>query len=380
MSNNYSVEEKLAVDEAIISSVGDGLVATDKEGGILVMNSAAEKMLLQKAKEVIGKNYVEVVPAADKSGKIIPGEKRPLYEVLRAGKSFTNHSANFYVRGDGTKFSAAITTSPIIYKSSIIGAIITFRDVTHEKQVDRVKNEFLSLAAHQLRTPLSAVSWFAEMLISGDAGELNKEQKEFLDNIYQSVHRMTDLVNDLLSLSRLELGRIVIKPELSDLNMLLNDVLKDLNDKIVAKRQTIIVNNEKNLPEILVDRNLIRVVYLNLLSNSLKYSPPEGKITVSIAREGEDIISKIEDSGYGIPENEQSKLFQRFFRASNIMQKVSEGTGLGLYLVKVILNASGGRIWFESVEDKGTTFWFSLPVNGILAKKEEVKIDDSKMT
>src|SRR3989338_4431519 len=198
MLNIFNPEKKLAVREAMISSVGDGLVATDRDGKILLMNPAAEKMLLQNSKEVIGKEYIEIVPAADKDGLIIPGEKRPLHAVLKQGKSFTNHSANYYVRKNGSKFPAAITSSPIKYKNSIIGAIITFRDITHEKGVDRMKTEFISLASHQLRTPLSAIRWFLEMLLSGDAGKLNKQQMKLLGDIYQSTKRMIQLVSDLL--------------------------------------------------------------------------------------------------------------------------------------------------------------------------------------
>src|SRR4030042_7047948 len=162
-SHPIELKHKLAIDEAIISSVGDGLIITDKQAKILLMNPAAAKMLKQNAKEVIGKKLIEIVPAADRYGDIIPNDKRPLNTVLTTGQSFTNHAANYYLRSDKTKFPAAITTSPIILNDEIIGAIITFRDVSHEKEVDRMKTEFISLASHQLRTPLSAIRWFIEM-------------------------------------------------------------------------------------------------------------------------------------------------------------------------------------------------------------------------
>src|SRR3989344_6455780 len=154
------IKQKLAIDEAIISSVGDGLIITDKQAKILLMNPAAASMLRQDPREVIGSDLIETVPAADINGNIVPRDKRPLLSVLSTGLSSTNHAANFYIRSDKTKFPAAITTSPIILNNEIIGAIITFRDVTHEKEVDRMKTEFISLASHQLRTPLSAIRWF----------------------------------------------------------------------------------------------------------------------------------------------------------------------------------------------------------------------------
>ncbi|KKR54360.1 MAG: Multi-sensor signal transduction histidine kinase [Candidatus Curtissbacteria bacterium GW2011_GWA1_40_24] len=367
MLNIFNSEKKLAVREAMISSVGDGLVATDRDGTILLMNPAAEKMLLQNAKEVIGKNYVETVPAADKEGKIIPGEKRPLLAVLKHGKSFTNHK-------NGSKFPAAITTSPINYQNSIIGAIITFRDVTHEKEVDRMKTEFISLASHQLRTPLSAISWLVELLQNGDAGQLNRQQLDLLGDIYQSNKRMIQLVSDLLNISRMETGRIIIDPKPTHLGQLLEEVLKELKPKINSKRQKLIISYHPDLSEINIDPNLIRAVYLNLISNAIKFTPEDGEITVIISKKGEEIISQITDSGLGIPKKEQGKIFQKFYRGSNVVKKVFEGTGLGLYLVKSIILASKGKIWFKSQENKGTTFWFSLPISGILPKKGDVTI------
>ena len=374
MLNIFNLEKKLAIREAMISSVGDGLVATDRDGKILLMNSAAEKMLLQNAKAVIGKNYVETVPAADKEGRIIPNDERPLLAVLKYGKTFTNHSANYYVRKNGSKFPAAITTSPINYQNSIIGAIITFRDITHEKEVDRMKTEFISLASHQLRTPLSAISWLVELLQNGDAGQLNRQQLDLLGDIYQSNKRMIQLVNDLLNISRMETGRIIIDPKPTHLGQLLEEVLKDLKPKINSKRQKLALSYHPDLSEIKIDPNLIRAVYLNLLSNAIKFTPENGEISVIISRKGSDIISQITDSGWGIPKNEQGKIFQKFYRGSNVVQKVFEGTGLGLYLVKSIIEASRGKIWFKSEKNRGTTFWFSLPINGILPKKGDVSL------
>ena len=374
MLNIFNLEKKLAIREAMIESVGDGLVATDRDGKILLMNSAAEKMLLQNAKEAIGKNYIETVPAADKEGRIIPGEKRPLHAVLREGKSFTNHSANYYVRKNGSKFPAAITTSPIKYQNSIIGAIITFRDVTHEKEVDRMKTEFISLASHQLRTPLSAISWLVELLLNGDAGKLNRQQADLLGDIYQSNKRMIQLDGDLLNISRMETGRIIIDPKPTHLGQLLEEVLKELKAKINSKRQKLVISYHPDLSKINIDPNLIRAVYLNLISNAIKFTPENGEITIIISKKGNNIISQITDSGWGIPKSEQRKVFQKFYRGSNVVKRVFEGTGLGLYLVKSIIDASCGKIWFKSQKDKGTTFWFSLPISGILPKKGDVTL------
>ncbi len=373
--NQIELKQKLAIDEAIISSVGDGLIITDKQAKILLMNPAAAKMLRQDAKSVVGKDFIDTVPAADKNGTIISRDKRPILTVLSKGQSFTNHAANFYVRSDKSKFPAAITTSPIILSGEIIGAIITFRDITHEKEVDRMKTEFISLASHQLRTPLSAIRWFLEMLINGDAGSVNEEQAKFLKNINDSTIRMIALVNDLLNISRIESGRIMIEPKSTHLGNLLEELLSEMKLKYQSKNQKVIVSFHPDLPKIHVDPNLIRAVYLNLLNNAIKYSPEGGEITVIISKKDNQIISQVSDNGFGIPKKEQHRVFEKFFRGSNIVKRVLDGTGLGLYLVKSIIESSNGKIWFESEEGRGTTFWFSLPIKGILPKKGEVSIN-----
>jgi len=373
--SHIELKQKLAIDEAIISSVGDGLIITDKQAKILLMNPAAAKMLRQNAKEVVGKDFIDTVPAADKNGTIISRDKRPILTVLSKGQSFTNHAANFYVRSDKSKFPAAITTSPIILSGEIMGDVVTFRDITHEKEVDRMKTEFISLASHQLRTPLSAIRWFLEMLINGDAGSLNEEQAKFLKNINDSTIRMIALVNDLLNISRIESGRIMIEPKSTHLGNLLEELLREIKLKYQSKNQKVIVSYHPDLPKIHIDPNLIRAVYLNLLNNAIKYSPEGGEITVIISKKGDQIISQVSDNGFGIPKKEQHRVFEKFFRGSNIVKRVLDGTGLGLYLVKSIIESSNGKIWFQSEEGKGTTFWFSLPTKGILPKKGEVTIN-----
>lgn len=373
--DSMNVEQKLAIYEAMINSTGDGLTVTDKEGKILIMNPAAAKMLLYDPKDVMGQDYVLIVKAADKNGDFIQPDTRPLKTILKQGGSYTNHTANYYIRSNNTKFPAAITTSAIVLNGQIIGAIITFRDVTHEKEVDRMKTEFLSLASHQLRTPLSAIRWFLEMLMAGDAGRLNPEQTEFVQNINDSTIRMIQLVNDLLNITRIESGRIIIEPEPTDLGKLIQSVIGELEPKLELKKQKVVLSTHPDLKKINIDPNLIRAVYLNLLNNSIKYSQQGSEITVLVSKKDNDIISQVSDSGYGIPQKDQPRLFEKFFRGSNIIKRESQGTGLGLYLVKAIVESSNGKIWFKSEEGHGTTFWFSLPASGILARKGEVTIN-----
>ncbi len=254
-------------------------------------------------------------------------------------------------------------------------------DITREQEIDKAKSEFVSLASHQLRTPLSTVGWYAEMLLDGDAGKLNPEQLEYVREIQKGNTRMVELVNALLNVSRLELGTFVIEPEAVSLLELTEEVLKEQQPQISAKHQNLQKEFSKTDIKLSVDRRLCRMVMQNFLSNAVKYTPEQGSVSVGLKYLNEmpknfqifgksnDVLFYVKDTGIGIPKQQQDKIFEKLYRADNAKVLDSDGTGLGLYIAKTIVEESGGKIWFESKEGFGSTFYALLPSSGMRPKK-----------
>lgn len=363
--------------ETLLQSMTDGIIALDHDGTVLLTNKAALNMLnLPDQDSTIGKSIFDIFPLHSTSThRKIAKKQRPEYRTLSTGEASSEVFEFRPTKNSDDKEFLGVSVSPVVLHKTITGLVLVIRDVTKEREIDRMKTEFISLASHQLRTPLSAIRWFGEMLLNGDGGELNEEQKEFAVNMMDSTHRMIDLVNSLLNISRIESGRIIIDPRPTDIKELVEGIVTDLKAKIAEREQNIAVSVHSNLPKINLDPSLIGQVYMNLLTNAIKYTPRGGDIAVIVSKKDDFIVTQVSDSGFGIPKKQHGQVFQKFFRAENVISVETDGNGLGLYLIKAIVESSGGEIWFESEENKGTTFWFSLPMSGMKAQEGEVSLD-----
>ena len=243
------------------------------------------------------------------------------------------------------------------------------------RSLDLAKDEFVSIASHQLRTPLTALKGYVGMILDGDVGLISDKQREYLTEIKNANDRMINLITALLNVSRVDLGVFVVEPEQINLKEVAESALKELEIKIKDKKLILNVNFEKDLPLISADLNIMRMIFQNLLTNAVKYIPIGGSITLNIKRDGPDAVISVSDTGYGIPANVQSKIFTKMFRADNARVKDPDGTGLGLYIIKATIEKTGGRIWFKSEENKGSTFYVAIPLKGMKKKEGSRRLE-----
>jgi len=348
-----------AKNKAIFESIGDGVIVVNEEGKIVRINPRGEEMMGVKAIDLIGQPYTKIALEME-NGESVPEAERPLYNTLSQKKTVLSQSTYYLVRKDKTRFPVAMISTPIEIEGRIIGAIDAFRDITREKEIDRAKSEFISIASHQLRTPLTTLSWYTESLLSGRE-KLTPRQSEYLTEIKGATARLLELVASLLNISRIELGTFSLESKVIDVVKICREIQADMKTTIKKKKLKIRESFPKDLPVMKLDMDLVRVVFQNLFSNAVKYTPKNGFIYIGIERVKNNLIIKMQDSGCGIPKNDQKNMFNKFFRAENSKILDPNGNGLGLYITKTIVEYAKGKIWFESEENKGTTFFVDLP-------------------
>ena len=237
------------------------------------------------------------------------------------------------------------------------------------KELDQAKDDFISMASHQLRTPLTTVKGYLSMLLEGDAGKLQSEQARLADMALGSAERMVYLITDLLNVSRLNTGKFVIEAGPIDLPSIVEDEMKQLQRNAKIKNITLTYTKPKNFPTVALDEGKIRQVIMNFTDNALYYTPQEGSVHVSLEASSKQVTLKVKDNGIGVPKHEQAKLFGKFYRAGNARNVRPDGTGLGLFMAKKVIIAQGGAVLFESEEGKGSTFGFTFPAEKIVVKE-----------
>lgn len=356
-----SLEESQARADAVFYSIGVGAIATDEDGNINRINDVALEILGYERSDVIHKWLPNVVKTVDEKGQKIPLMNRPITQALVTGKP-VSAKLSFFTK-HRKLVPVSITASPIMLKGRPIGVIEVFHDVSREDEIDRMKSEFISIASHQLRTPLSAINTYANLLSSGYEGPLNAGQQSQMQIILSAVERMNNLINTLLDISKLEAGTLDVRYKDTNITQLIDRTINELIPFAKSKNIKLKVDYPKEKIVISSDPLLLGEIYTNLISNAIKYTPEKGSIIVTVEKKGCEVIFMINDNGYGIPASMHDQVFTKFFRGSNIQKRDTTGTGLGLYMVKQIADAIGARLWFKSKEDQGSCFYLALPIS-----------------
>jgi PAS domain S-box-containing protein len=349
--------------ENLFNSANAPIIVWSPELRVTRFNRACERLTGYAASEVVGLELCMLFPEESREKSLskivhaLGGEDResPEIPILRKNGEIRIalwNSANIR-SGDGT---------------AVIATIAQGQDITERKQAEQMKADFVSFVTHQLRTPLSGIRWLLELAEQSEG--LPEEVASLVADARTSAERLITLVNDLLAVSRIEGGRLAVQPQPMDLSGVTTDVVNELMPLIREKNHQISLPDGVSAPLVYADPKLVREVVLNLLSNAIKYTPKDGSITVSMKADRDMVQWAVHDTGIGVPVDAQRRLFEKFYRAGNAMVINTEGTGLGLYLARLILERSGGRVWCESEEGRGSTFIFTLPFAQAVAKSE----------
>lgn len=360
---NNLVAEKRKI-EAVLESMGDGVFVTDLKKKIILINNSGLKLGRVTKKKVIGRFYGDIFHFQTEDGEPLNYEiDCPIQQAITEKRSIVRDDLILVTEG-GKKINVSLYASPILDASeNVVGGIVVLRDVTKEKEIERMKFEFVSIASHELKTPIALIAGHLSMALEEKFGKMDEKIKGLVQKAYEGAQRLQKLVNDLLSVSRIEEGRMTLDLQKISLEEIINETIEEFLDKF--KEKGLYLKFEKissKVPSVEVDRIKIKEVISNLLSNALKFTL-KGGVTVKLKNLGKMVEVRVEDTGIGIKPEDIPYLFQKFHQIENPYVRKEQGTGLGLYICKSIIEMHGGKIWVESKgEGKGSTFIFTLPV------------------
>lgn len=353
VGNAHLPDSQQLYEELFLNSPTPYILATTG-GKVITPNLAAIRIFGVVEGALDGKNLFDFLAAENESHlSLIPAK-------IEKG-IYINDEEVRILRPDGTFKWAFLSGFPIEGFGRKQFALITLVDITRQKQIDQVKTEFVSLASHQLRTPISSLKWNIELLTSERTGTLNEKQQKYTEKIERAAERMDALVADFLNVSKLELGTFAPRAKQLDIKMQFESIFDEFIEKIESKGLQVLTNYDESIPTMVVDKRLFRMVMSNLISNAVKYTPNGGTVTVGYSGNNRRITFTIADTGMGVPKADQEMLFTKLFRAKNAREQVPDGTGLGLYVVKQAVEVMKGEISFVSKENEGTTFEVVLP-------------------
>ncbi len=358
-------QEEAEKNSAILEGIADGVLLADASGVVMLFNSAAEQILGLPSEYALGQPLSRIAGAYGGTSQWVP--------TLDAWVMNPRRDAQAELLIDRLEVGSRVVSvhaSPVYNGDEFLGTVSVFRDVTRDVEVDRMKSEFISNVSHELRTPMTSIKGYADLLMGGAGGDVTDNQKRFLGTIKNNADRLADLVNDLLNISRIDSGRDRLKLEDVRIGEVAKQVVSSLQgrEQFEAKHLDVIINIDANLPTVRADHLKLVQILSNLVDNAFNYTYPGGKIEVAAQirpDHPEDMLISVKDTGIGIPESFRSRVWNRFERYEEhaLVMDVA-GTGLGLSITKTLVEMHDGTVWFESEENKGTTFYVSLPIAG----------------
>lgn len=367
-------EEVASQSTAILQSLSDGVIVCNAEGNVLAANPAVERILERSIEELVIWNLPELLHRL--LGRRV--KEVPVEDLLEHPVDERNEPRSFSITFQIGMRVVSMTLDPVITsKEELMGAVAVFRDITREVESDRLKTEFIGTVSHELRTPMTSIKGFTQLLAMGSLGPINDTQKEFLNTIQTNAERMISIINDLLDITKIETGSVELELRPLHLAEALSHVVTELQSKIQAREHELTISIPPGLPLVRADAKRFDQILFNLLSNAVKYTPCGGKIAFEASETGIDAVPAelqeglkpsaryvrvdVRDTGVGIAADEQGRVFERFYRTENPLKVEAGGTGLGLSLVKPLVELFGGRIWLQSAVNEGSTFSFVMP-------------------
>jgi len=345
---------------AILSSIADGVVVSDERGQIVLANEAVQRVMRVSGSDLLGRPAHTLF--AEWPDDVQHAAQQAMSQVVASRRtgSLVQPAAVLLARTEQTiqaSFAALLDE-----RQQFAGTVIVLRDVTAERESAQAKSEFVSTVAHELRTPMTSIQGYAELLLEGTVGALNPDQQHLLTIILSNSNRMSELVTDLLDISRIEAGRVELDPVPLNLAQLVYEVQDSIAETIRERGLVLKLNLIPGIPPVLADHNRVVQVLANLLSNAYRYTPAGGTITLTVRPELGAVRIDVCDTGIGIDKKDQERIFERFYRANHPQVNQESGTGLGLPIVRSLVELHGGKVWVQSEPGQGSTFSFTLPV------------------
>jgi PAS domain S-box-containing protein len=360
------LREASAKDRTILDTIEHGILLFDANGKVTGLNPAAAHLIGNKKSLILGQPADAALPLHSRHKELTKKQHPVLHSITTRQRFVSRPDARLSVlRRDGTLLPVLLVVSPIVERSRCHGGIAVFQDITEERQIDYMKSEFISLASHQLRTPLSALLWYIELLDSAKGAHMNAEQRSYIREMETAAKRMSNLVDALLQVSRLEGGGIRPVHSPFDLSAFLGEVADEA--RVIAKDAGVSVSLHVPVRAVKVrtDPTLLAIVLQNLMSNAVKYTHSGGHVAIILHKRNDYAEITVSDDGIGIPQKEQQHLFQKLFRAKNVHKVDATGSGLGLYISKMVMGTLKGGIHLKSRENKGTEVTIRLPIKKV---------------